>query len=170
MASPGPKMKRTGGIASRRSARTTPLHLLPDGRANILIMSVTRGRKQIPSCTIRTPARLGRTPCFAARGFRPAKTFATNERDGRRWDHHFHSTSNFVVRDNVVRISYWGMNFRHGENRPNASGIGTLASRKQQVATNDREYGLGLETSPADRFLYRHSAATPPRECSKRRC
>jgi hypothetical protein len=77
----------------------------------------------------------------------------------RAWDHHIHPTSNFVVQDDLVRIYYWGMNFRHGENRPNGSGIGALASTKQQVAIAERQYGLGLATLPADRFVSLHPAA-----------
>ena len=77
----------------------------------------------------------------------------------RAWDYHFHPTSNFVVKDDLVWIYYWGTNFRHGENRPNDVGIGALASRKQQMATADREYGLGLATLPADRFVSLHPAS-----------
>ena len=77
----------------------------------------------------------------------------------RTWDHHFHPTCNFVVKDDRVWIYYWGTNFRHGENRKNDVGIGALASRKQQLAMAERAYGLGLATLPADRFVALHPAS-----------
>jgi len=74
----------------------------------------------------------------------------------RPWDAHVHPVCNFVVKDDRVWIYYWGTNFLHGENRPNDSGIGALSSPKQRLATAPFQYGLGLATLPADRFVALH--------------
>lgn len=68
----------------------------------------------------------------------------------RNWDFRFHPTANFLVKDDVVYIYYFGTNIRHGEGR--STGIGQLANTGDGKI-EDRMCGLGLATIPADRFL-----------------
>ena len=73
----------------------------------------------------------------------------------RAWDYTFHPTSNFFVKDDEVRIHYFATNDRHGESRADKTGIGALATERR-IHIDSHNYGLGLATLPADRFVALH--------------
>jgi hypothetical protein len=76
----------------------------------------------------------------------------------RRWDANLHPGSAMLIKDDVVHIYYVGTKLIFGEGPWRAGklrfgGLGGPASPVELEDPNPREFGIGLATLPADRFV-----------------